>query len=294
MSIHTKVSELSAPVTVQELYNETRPPELAEFCAALEREIRGIKFNETHDARAVVVYFEGDVYALGRVAFGNYRDSGEGAPEYVVVSPHIENAKYSEGRWHHHMKGSGNLATAVKNAKKYLRSYSPQRLVSLTKQDFRRSIEDARGELRKEVMKLTDKLFGGSFSTPNDALMNELRSLVAHGHEFVDPQVRGDLQTYFTKKDEQETMARALSDIFFVRVKQQFGEQMFDVLTREGIALNQISYEFGNTFDYAECCEDTLPDGVLGKLAVLQMMPCRTFVEGVGTNMGDGMFYVVQ
>jgi hypothetical protein len=51
------------------------------------------------------------------------------------------------------MKGSGNLATAVKNAKKYLRSYSPQRLVSLTRQDFRRSVEDTRGELRKEVMK---------------------------------------------------------------------------------------------------------------------------------------------
>jgi hypothetical protein len=105
MSIHTKVSELSSPVTAQELYNETRPPELAEFCAALEREIRGIKFNDhmlvghTVDARAVVVYFEGDVYALGRVAFGNYRDSGDGTPEYVVVSPHIENAKYSEGRW---------------------------------------------------------------------------------------------------------------------------------------------------------------------------------------------------
>jgi hypothetical protein len=286
---HIKVSELSSQtVTAQDLRNETRPQELADFCAELERSIRGIKFVDSSSSE-VVAFFPNDVYALGRVAFANYRDIFGKDPEYVIVSPHIHNQKYSIGRDQYHMKGTSNLATAVKNAKKFLRSYSPVSMYEINEDDFRRAVSKARDVLESGISELRSKLFGTRYGTPPSALCSELRGLVVSRYNFIDREFAEDVSTFFTKYDEYEALPkRSELQVSFVRVYNSFSGQQCDIVRKQDTASR-----YSDMVVESHKLEE-LPEWMLGRLSVLQMMPAFSYVEGVGASAGDGMFYVVQ
>jgi len=130
-----RVSEIKASVTVDELCNETRPPELAEFCAVVQSEMRGVKFAD-HSSRGVTVYRENDVFAMGNLYYADFRDTGDNEPMFIVESPYILNEKYAHGRAQQNMKMSKNLSTSVRTAKKFLRSHSPFFMARVVADDF--------------------------------------------------------------------------------------------------------------------------------------------------------------
>jgi hypothetical protein len=72
-------------------------------------------------------------------------------------------------------------------------------------------------------------------------------------------------------------------------VGERFGKQSFDVV------------HAGNTSCFSSDdavtehhTTDTLPEWLMERMAVLQMMEPFTFIEGVGASAGDGMFYAVR
>jgi hypothetical protein len=283
---HIRVSELSSQtVTAQDLRNETRPQELADFCAELERSIRGIKFVDSSSDFGVVAFFPNDVYALGRVAFTNYRDTGDGERMYCVQSNNIVNEKYSYGRPQHNMKMSKNLDVALRNCKKYLRSYSPVSMYEINKDDFHRAVSEAHAVLESGVKELGSKLFGRVLGVyPPSALLSELRGLVVSKYNFIDREFAEDVSTFLTKYDEYKALPkRSELQVSFVRVYNSFSGQQCDIVRKQDSDMVVESHKL-----------EELPEWMLGRLSVLQMMPAFSYVEGVGTSAGDGMFYVVQ
>jgi len=288
---HIRVSELSKAVTVDELRNETRPPQLAEFCAAVQRELRGIKFTD-HSMHGVVAFYPNDVFALGVLMYADMRDTGDGERMYCVQSNHIVNDKYSEGRPQHNMKMSKNLDVALRNCKKFLRSYTPEMMRAATIREFSSSIHNARADLDDEVATLRDKLFNSRYGRLPDKLMSELRHMVNSSHMFVDAEFGSTLASYFVKRSELDSLESSgdvVNNIYFVRVGERFGKQSFDVVW----AMSP-SHMSKDEFVTEHHTTDTLPEWLMERMAVLQMMEPFTFIEGVGASAGDGMFYAVR
>ena len=275
MSIFKRVSELtpyegSGAVT-----------ELECFADAISKAIRGTKFGvvDGKHHRELHVYTEGQPFTMGYIGYGDWRDSGvENIDYYNVVSP---NEKYSYGDACYR-KMSTKLDVALKIAKRYFRNLTPEQMAQNEIGGIRSSYNDIRYNLRRDKDEKHDKLLRG------DAVLSEFRHMLQQGYEFVDQRFGEEVQAYIASIDEYaEAKARGL-DVAFVRVFEKFGEQAFQVVRMHGL------HNMGSPpkDDAVEYTSETLPADLMGKLSTLNMLQKDGYVEGVGFNSGDGLFYV--
>jgi len=278
MSIFKRVSEL----TPYEFSGATAPLDC--FADAISKAIRGVKFGvvDGKSHREVHVYTEGQPFTMGYIGYGDWRDSGyETIYHYNVVSPNITNEKYSYGDACFR-KMSTKLDVALKTAKRYFRNLTPEQMAQNEISGIRSSYNDIRYDLRRDKDEKHDKLLRG------DAVLSEFRHMLQQGYEFVDQRFGEEVQAYITSIDEHaEAKAKGLN-VAFVRVFEKFGEQAFQVVRMHG--LHKMSRPpKDNVETYSS---DTLPVDLMSKLTTLNMVAHKDYVEGVGFNSGDGMFYV--
>ena len=276
MSIFKRVSELrpyegSGAVT-----------ELECFADAISKAIRGTKFGVLYGKkhRELHVYTEGQPFTMGYIGYGDWRDSGvENIDYYNVVSPNITNEKYCYGD-SCHRKMSTKLDVALKTAKRYFRNLTPEQMAKNEARGIRSSYNDIRYNLRRDKDEKHDKLLRG------DAVLLEFRHMLQQGYEFVDQRFGEEVQAYITSIDEHaEAKAKGL-DVAFVRVFEKFGEQAFQVVNIHSL---QDRSKYSDAVEYTS---ETLPEDLMGKLSTLNMLQKDGYVEGVGFNSGDGLFYV--
>ena len=250
---------------------------------------RHIKFG-ARDNRSVWVYQPHEVFALGWIAFGDYRMSGEQGESFVVHSRHIENNKYSanssEG---YHMKMSKNMDVAVRNAKKFLRPYVVNELATIVFRTLNGAFDDARRELTTPLRELREKVFGRYTDTSmGDPHHREIFHLVEMGHQFLDAEFNRDIYA-LAKMRTEVSEGTNKPDHYFVYVHERFGKQLIDTVSVSG----KITYRC-DASDPKMYIESEAPEDLLGKVAVLNIMEQERYVMGVGVNCGDGMFYVAQ
>lgn len=230
-------------------------------------------------------------YVLGWVGYGDFRQGGDGTEMYVVHSRKIDNGKYADYNDQHYMKMSINLDAAVRNAKRYLRIYSPQELANINANEVARGLSevksDANDKLREAQSKVIDVREYGT--DRGSRLLVELRHLLTTNYEFRDPQFSYDLQAYFDAKDEHTRLSHRSVPMWFVRVYERFGRQAFDVVSID--KAENYSPDFGET---AHFNDETLPTEIMEKLSVLNILSDKQFVDDVGYRAGEGMFYVVR
>jgi hypothetical protein len=291
MSIFRRVSEL-------EPYNEDDPKQYAEygkpyldnFVRAIRKAIRGIKFGrviETKGSRSyeVHVYTEGQPFTMGYIGYGDWRDYGvEHIDHYNVVSPNIINDKYSHGDAQHR-KMSTKLDVALKTAKRYFRNLTPEQMAKNEASGIRDNYNSVRYRLGESKDEKHRKLLRG------DAVISEFRHMLRQGYEFVDKSFGAEVQAYITSIDDfSEAKAKGL-DVAFVHVFEKFGEQTFQVVKIHELhntnRLSNLSID-----DAIEYTSETLPEDLMGKLSALNMLQKDGYVEDVGFNSGDGLFYV--
>ena len=278
MSIFKRVSEL----TPYEFSGATAPLDC--FADAISKAIRGVKFGvvDGKSHREVHVYTEGQPFTMGYIGYGDWRDSGyETIYHYNVVSPNITNEKYSYGDACFR-KMSTKLDVALKTAKRYFRNLTPEQMAQNEISGIRSSYNDIRYDLRRDKDEKHDKLLRG------DAVLSEFRHMLQQGYEFVDQRFGEEVQAYIASIDEHaEAKAKGLN-VAFVRVFEKFGEQAFQVVRMHG--LHNMSNPPKD--DAVEYTSETLPEDLMGKLSTLNMLQKDGYVEGVGFNSGDGLFYV--
>ena len=276
MSIFKRVSELtpyegSGAVT-----------ELECFADAISKAIRGTKFGvvDGKHHRELHVYTEGQPFTMGYIGYGDWRDSGvENIDYYNVVSPNITNEKYNYGDARHR-KMSTKLDVALKTAKRYFRNLTPEQMAKNEARGIRNSYDNVRYKLRKDKDDKHSDLLRGN------AVLLEFRHMLQQGYEFVDQRFGEEVQAYITSIDEYtEAKAKGL-DVAFVRVFEKFGEQAFQVVNIHSL---QDRSKYSDAVEYTE---NTLPADLMGKLSALNMLQKDGYVEGVGFNSGDGLFYV--
>lgn len=234
---------------------------------------------------------------MGFIGYGDFRTEVEGDAQYVVGSRTITNDKYGSYQTQHHMKMTTNIATGVRNAKRYLRNFSLQELAMSCRSQVNTASGESRlnasSEYRHSMKRVFDHEVNGRNTVNSSKILIELRNLIDTGHEFIDASYRQELVTMFQHQDTYRELLDKPINMYFVRVSQKFGKQTFDVGTLDNVHLQ--AYEKGATVsdDFVRYTDD-LPEDIMGKLAVLNMVEDKTYVDDVGYRADESMFYVVR
>jgi hypothetical protein len=243
------------------------------------------------------IYRDDCPYVLGWVAYGDYRDGGDGTPMYVVQARTIVNGKYAEYSKQYFMKMSTNFDVAVRNAKKFIRMMSPQELAGTRMRDASNAVDgvvdvakNEFSEIRNKVIDVESSLYS-SRTNEGSSLLNELRHLMNTNHEFIDTMFGENLATFFAKQEELVRLKNRTVPMWFVRVYDRMEQQVFDVID---IDKAESAYGAEISDDVKRYTADTLPEDIMQKLSVLNILQANDYVDDVGFSAGEGMFYVVR
>ena len=235
-------------------------------------------------------YFPDDMYTVGKVGFGDYcttkaKDNIKRTPSYMVSSMAITNTKYDGYRDQYHMIMSKNLSTATTNAKKYLRRYTPVDLVRTVARKVtddlgmnsyakKRASEDARSKLS------------------DSTTIKELKNLVTSGYKFLHSEAEEYIKEAIAKYDVYEDAKNAVVAGKYVTVSTQLGVQMFDVIPIDNVTNTEKILASVSPNDSVRYRAEDVPEELMGRVAVLSMAQSNNYIEGVGSRLGDTIFWV--
>ena len=290
-SINPRVSQL----TKYDGNGEPLGGAIEKFIQALKKHIRGIEFGVKNGnaSSKVYAYMQGNVHAMGWVAYADYRhDPEQPILMYTVCSHTITNAKYSYGE-QSHMYMSKNLDVGIRNAKRYLRNLTTKQIALADKDaiqvEFRKPLKKTSETIEEKKNDVLPRY--NSDSDNMKSLKGELKHLVAIGHEWVDQSYGEKLREFIKAFDEQQEMKHRTLDVVFVRAFNKLGKTMFETLEMANLN-NHHTHDYESevvTYD-----DTTLPVELAGKISNLNMLGQGQYVEGVGLYHGDNMYYVVK
>jgi hypothetical protein len=283
---------------------------LLEFMEQLHKEIPSIQFgvyrgtkgdeiniSTDHNTRFNVrvacemhAYLPDDMYSIGKIGFADYcttkaKDGVMRTPSYMVSSSRVENTKYDSYREQFNMLMSKNLSTAVASAKKYLRQYSPQDIVRVVASKVSDSMSTVNYKKRRDSQDARSKL-------SDETTIKELKNLLTSGYTFLHAEVEQYIKDAVTKHDEYTQHKDKKVAGKFVTVSNQLGVQMFDVIPVTDVTyVDNIKTEI-NTNNGMRYRGDEMPEDLMGRVAVLSMAQSEDYIEGVGSRLGDTVFWV--
>jgi len=284
--------------TVTEIIKDTESQtfnpnaDLQTFMDRLQGVFRGVKFAKMRSNK-VWVYYPDEPYPMGYIGYGDFRTETAGDDQYMVGSRKITNEKYGEYQDQFRMKMSGNMDTAIRNAKRFLRNFSPHEMAKAHAKLLRSKANDAPemlgSKFRKSMRELFDHEAGNKTGAFKGRMLTELRHLIDSDHGFVDGEFGHQLKQMFEVGDEWRESFLKTVNVYFVRVFEKFGKQTFQVTE-----LDDVRDYNPRVSDQFVTYTDDLPEDIMGKLAVLSMTEDGNYVDDVGMRVDQGMFYVVR
>ncbi len=268
------------------------------FADAVRKAFRGCEVRPDsyrHGDPMFHVFMPEDLFTMGwiNVTFNHDKE----ALEYIVYSRDITNNKYTNYSVEFRCKVTTRKDVAIRNAKKYLRRFSPVEVINGTVRKCERAITDKYGDY---VMALDNKwrsLFHTDWNDSREAsckaMLSEMYMLMDSGHEFMDKELPEKLtQLRYAKAAKEQAYEDKKLPMYSVRVYERLGKQAFDVCAIPDIG-DTHSHSFKDNFESFTYYED-LPEDILGKLSTLSICDVDTYVPRVGYRYSEGMFYVTQ
>ena len=278
---------------VNQLTKRTRfTHELEDFIQALERHIRGIKFGIKNSSNSkVYAYMEGSPYAMGWVAYADFRDNPEShTPMYTVCSHTIHNGKYNSGE-QMRMKMTINFDVGIKNAKRHLRNLTTHDIALADKDDIKNQFANKNHEANENVENIMREVIPRYTSDKLEMkkFVPELRHLIDTGHEWIDKSYGSQLVEFIKAYDKKIEADNRTLDVIFVRAFTKLDKTVFETME-----INNLHHNSGEKGEVVTYDDTTLPRELAGKISTLNMLGQGQYVEGVGLYHGDYMYYVVK
>ena len=299
--IHT-VAEVLEVVTSPEpnlIGNATNRKEMRWFAQEVKKAFRGCEVRaSSSDINHSVyhVYMSDDEYVMGWIDVDF--DHAKEKLSYVVHSRDIQNNKYDHYSEGFRTKVSTLAHVGLKNAKKYLRRFSHEEVALASIDKYKAAAHRYRSSASEAYANTWHNMFGCSLDRGSRSreeacapILKEMYLLLDSGHEFMDKSLSNNLTALRAGKavKDQAEEDRNLP-LSVVRVYEKLGNQAFDVCPIEDI----IGLARNATLKWATHYEDTLPEGVLGKLSTLSICEEDAFIPQVGYRHSEAVFYVTQ
>ena len=245
----------------------------------------GLKFAPKKD-NELWVYLEDNPYVLGFIGYDCYQQHVSGVNKYMVASRNIVNEKYASYNKQRNMHTSSNLKTILGKARKAMRPIPHAEIAKMERRDIQAKFK---GDVARKEYAVDEVLTSVKKST---ALLQELRHMLNSEYEFKSLWPKEMAQLYFDKlKLRDEAKAKTLHT-YFVRAYDKYGdgELHFNIVGVNDLQTHMPTVEP----EVFYCTEQDVPEDILGKVSVLNITEVDEYVEDVGYNTGDGMFYVVK
>ena len=292
----TRVDDLQGDSLQDKLEMGIVPTEFAEFASQVQKAFRGCKLRSQFlgdGVRVLEVYMEGDTYTMGSIWI-TLNDDGDTL--YVVSSHKVRNNKHNGYSKEHRQCSTIRIKTAVKNAKKYLQRLTHVEMVKATSHRCYDKVEEFVSKQR-DVMNQSFSMAFDTTITPTASSLpvyiKELFHLSDVGHSFLDKELEGAVQTAQAEyKSYRSVREDAKSDMYYVRVYERLGTQVFDVSqTKYHTSVYETTR--GATF-IGSMTEDELPEGMIEKVSAMSLCGHKEYVPQVGYRYDENIFYVTQ
>jgi hypothetical protein len=267
---------------------------LFNFCAEVRKVNRHVKFgvakrikhswgNGGDKMRELYVYMDGHDYAMMKIGYADYSAKGCSDDKYMVYARMIRNEKFREDSDQYHMATAESIDRAAKNAKKYLRPYTPIECASM-------SFDSVRNRFSSVVSNVASELSSVRYDIQNSAhLRAELFHMLDVGYEFLAEEFREKIVKWREAyRADQESRARALHT-YYVNVRIHREEMVCDVI--EVLDANKRS-RLDSTMPVVTYKMEELPEHIGGSLAALSMVEDDHYVDGVGLRVSSSTFWV--
>jgi len=284
-------------------------PELYSFITEVKKAIPNIEFtgvgsrvvtqyNHVAETRAayhttVAAYFEGDVYALGVIAYsttkyltenggGYHASAGDEFKKYVVESPYIHNRRYSSNSSWRCAHTSDKLDKALVYAKKFLRSYAPLDVLKVSE-------GAAEDKLSTTLVRQQSELYRMQRDELNTYLLDMARAVhvLANGGDVAscDSYTLNLVEKYMAKHEEVTKESSKVKPITCVVLRRDNS-----VFTVDHTIKDRNITRIGDVVSVSST--DQLPSNIQGAVAVMSMLNVGEVLDEVGFKQHDRIYWV--
>jgi hypothetical protein len=269
---------------------------LAEFCNAIFKTNRHVKFGITNQSKGVFVagtsikavievwvYMPEHEYAMMRVGFTDYAVKDQMEPKFGVYSRLLQNDKFKPDRDQYYMVTSDNLERIIKTVKKVMRPYAPYEAANVV-------FDAYQSKVHSNVWRASSKVRETKEATINlNDLRNELFALYDLGYEFASATLKDKVGKWKHAVAEMTVAENKRRDAYFVSVILRGDELLCNVLTIDDI--RKVHTVTTSSISQVFKMED-LPEDIAEKVATLGMVDKGHYVEDVGMKVSDTTFWL--
>ena len=238
-----------------------------------------------HKKNIIHVYHKNSPYTAGVIGYGNFKRNQEGDDTFTVFSRKINNAKYTYGE-QCHMRSSKNLDVTERHARTYLRDWAVLEVAKHHQRTVRQHWCDTVDDLGS---KIRDRFY--ALQKDRAAFVTELLTLRTAGHTYVNAEFGSKVDALLEVHDARLEQERERSpSITSVIVQPKDGSNLFHVVRCDNLSNHDAGW-MGTDAPYDD---NTLPEDIAGKLAMLSMCEPDQWVDNVGYRIDSTVFFVVN
>lgn len=231
------------------------------------------------------VYHKDSPYTAGVIGYGDFQRNQEGDNKFTVFSRKINNAQYTYGE-QCHMRLSQNIKVAERHAGAYLCDWEVLEVAKHHQRTVRQHWCDTVDDLGS---KIRDRFY--DLQRDKDALVTELATLRAAGHTYVNAEFGSKVDALLEAHDARSEQERERSpSITSVIVQPKDDSNLFHVVRCDNLSNHDAGW-MGTDAPYDD---NTLPEDIAGKLAMLSMCEPDQWVDNVGYRIDSTVFFVVN
>lgn len=239
-------------------------------------------------APRIYVYVPTNRYVSGWVSLGDFRKGDHNdsldVPRIGIFSQHIGHPVIGKDSFHHAIKTTTKVKTALSVARKFFRMENAAEIALRDLPTVKQSIADQRADIETLVFKAKAKFV-------NHNRFPELMKQLLSTNDAMDENIKQELQEYVTELNyQQENVLTTNIGVLYVRGYVSNGRQMFDRVRLHTKNSNVVQHE--NVF--APCEEEDLPEEVKRKLSLLMMEEDKAFIANVGYKLDDEIYYIYE
>lgn len=257
----------------------------------------GVRHHILHTESELFIYHPNQIFTMGLVGYADYSVGDSVRYAYKVESHNIYNNKYHRSRPSVHWSLTDKLDRAVSNAKKYLRPYTPQEILSATWAGFGDSLRET-GYKYRESLQQAYSAVSNATNNRGGIVMQELINLVNSGYKFKIPGVEKLIHDVIEVEKEFQDANNTQHRIAMVYTEPKANEESdptFVVveLSEAGISVLNSTFIDTRATKIEHYKRSAIPEHLVGKINLLTMVDSNHFVEGVGYKALDKLFYVL-
>lgn len=246
----------------------------------------------TDNAESITKFYavmDNNPYALGSVGYGDISISKNGSASPWVCSRKIGNGKFAPHRLQHKMVAPKDIKKAVKEARKYLVPFTNEEIIHYMYDKVRDEVVKHIDTSSRKAQDLCNK-YTRSWNV-NANFMEEMKYLKDSGFKFATEFFSEAMMQIDGAYEEWNAVRKYAPAMTFVKIDEGEYPRIHVVKGRANMR-QESRFDVGGWPTANSYSVDDLPEGIAGKVAVLQILGNEQYAVRVGYKYSNNIFWI--